>query len=175
MSRSLSSPAELRHADGTSVRLEDDTLEVLDATGRCLIRIDERGLHLFAPHGDLNLHAPEGKVQIQSRDGIALDTAADLDAKVGRVTVETTEVSLRADRWLARCESMLHEVGRWELRAERIAERATDVYRRADELLQQNAGRMRILVEGRYRLWSRQATIESEDDVRVDGKQIYLG
>jgi hypothetical protein len=66
-------------------------------------------------------------------------------------------------------------VGHWELRAERVVERITDVYRNVDGLLETRAKRLRTLVATTLELFGRRTTITSEKDTRIDGERVLLG
>ena len=96
----------LRRSDGSSAQLEDDTIVVRDRRGRPILSFGPDGVTLTAADGDLTLAAPNGRVVIEA--GTDLDVAA------------KRRLSLRA-------EQVAQTVGRWELQAHRIAERAVDV------------------------------------------------
>lgn len=84
-----------------------------------------------------------------------------LSAPTGRISIRASEV--------------VCEAGRFELRAERIIERAGDVYREIGGVLQTRAARVRTLVSGAYHLLSKRARIAAEEDAAVDGKRVLLG
>lgn len=65
--------------------------------------------------------------------------------------------------------------GRRELVAERVVERATDVYRQVSGLLQTTASRARTLVEGDHDLCAGRTNISSNEDTSIDGKRVLLG
>ena len=84
-----------------------------------------------------------------------------LAADTGRVVIRGLEASI--------------EVSKLEVRAARIVERAAEVYRDVDTLLQTRAGRVRTLVRGAMELLSGSTRIASEDDTSIDGKRVLLG
>jgi hypothetical protein len=84
-----------------------------------------------------------------------------LAADQGRVVIRAAEASI--------------EVSRLEVRATRIIERAAEVYREVDTLMQTRAGRLRTLVAGAFSLLAGSTHIASEEDTAIDGKRILLG
>jgi len=74
-----------------------------------------------------------------------------------------------------RASEVVCETGRYELRAERIFERARDVYREVEGLVQTRAGRVRILARDVYHLFAKRMHLLAEDDAAVDGKRVLLG
>jgi hypothetical protein len=67
------------------------------------------------------------------------------------------------------------EAGRIELRADRIFERARDLYRDVEGLLQTRAERVRTLATGAYQLFAKRVNVLAEEDAAVDGKRVLLG
>lgn len=144
----------LRRSDGSSAQLEDDTIVVRDRRGRPILSFGPDGVTLTAADGDLTLAAPNGRVVIEA--GTDLDVAA------------KRRLSLRA-------EQVAQTVGRWELQAHRIAERAVDVYRHVDGLVHTQAGRVRQIVDGAHQLVAKRASVTCDEEVSIDGNRILLG
>jgi hypothetical protein len=67
------------------------------------------------------------------------------------------------------------DAGKLEINAERVVERAKEVYREVDGLLQTRAGRLREIVRDTYRVLARRVHIAAEEDTTVDGKRVLLG
>jgi hypothetical protein len=67
------------------------------------------------------------------------------------------------------------EAGRFELRADRIFERARDVYREVEGVLHTRAGRIRTLATGAVQLFAKRVNVLAEEDAAVDGKRVLLG
>lgn len=84
-----------------------------------------------------------------------------LSSETGRVVIRGAEASI--------------EVGKLEISAGRIVERAFEVYRDVDTLLHTRAGRLRTLVRGAMDLLSGSTSIASEEDTAIDGKRVLLG
>lgn len=95
---------------------------------------------------------------------------AEISAPAGDLTLSAPSgrISLRAGE-------VVCEAGRFELRAERIVERAGDVYREIGGVLQTRAGRVRTLVSDVYHVLAKRARIAAEEDAAVDGKRVLLG
>ena len=78
------------------------------------------------------------------------------------------KISLRAQE--VECEA-----GRIELRADRIFERAREVYREVEGLLHTRAERVRTLAHGAYYVFAKRVNVAAEEDASVDGKRVLLG
>jgi hypothetical protein len=91
-----------------------------------------------------------------------------LEAPAGSIVLRTARVETIANE-------IASVVGKVELRAERIVERAVDVYRDVEGTLQTRAGRMRTLVEDAFRLFARRTDVRSREDTAIDGKRVLLG
>jgi hypothetical protein len=67
------------------------------------------------------------------------------------------------------------EAGRYEVRAERIVERAHDVYREVEGLLHARADRVRTLARDAFQVFAKRLHLAAEEDASVDGKRVLLG
>lgn len=124
------------------------SVELRDPEGRLLVRYGSDGsLTLAAPAGDLVLQAPNGAVRIAAR---------------GALEIEAASASIRVANEL-------------ELRATRFVTRARDVLRDATGLVQERAGRMRLLVADLLRVESDSTTMLSERETSIDGSRIHIG
>lgn len=142
-----------RLADGATVSVEDGAAEIKDERGRLLVRYEGGQARIAAPAGDLVLDAPEGRVVVRGKD-IALEAA---------------------DRLISTAAVIAQSAERVEVHADRLVEKARDVYRDAAELVQTRAGRMRQIVEGAFSLHAKRTQIASEEDTSIDGKRVHLG
>lgn len=112
----------------------------------------EAGVELRVAHGDLTLSA------------------------AGRIVVRGgTEITIAAPAVRTTAPLIAESAGRRELVAERIVERASDVYRDASGLVQTTAARARTVVEGDHDLHAARTTITSEGDTTIDGERVLLG
>jgi Protein of unknown function (DUF3540) len=104
-----------------------------------------RTVALRVEKGDLLLEAPAGSIVLRS-------------ARVETIANEVASL-----------------VGKVEIKAERIIERAVDVYRDVEGTLQTRAGRVRTLVQDAFRLFARRTDVRSREDTSIDGKRVLLG
>jgi hypothetical protein len=147
-----------------------------DRDGTALVTYEPgRGLSVSAPSGDLRLSAPRGRVIIDAGEDIALSARGALDVQADTSHWQSREARITAEQLVTRCEQIAQVVGRWELRAQRVVETATDVYREVEGLAQTRAGRVRELVAGAYQLFAGRASIAADEDASIDGKRVLLG
>lgn len=147
--------ATVRAPSGATAAVEGDAIVLRDAAGHALLSYDAATarLTLEAPTGDLRLGAPNGSVVIDARD----------------------EVTLRAERLRATLADAVWVAGRWELRAERLAERLGHAVRDVDGLMLTRVERARTLVRDAFDLVAKRTRLTSRDDTVVDGKRVLLG
>ena len=121
-----------------------------EADGERLVLRDTRGAIVVvydAERGTAEIAAPAGDLV--------------LSAPKGKIALRALEVEC--------------EAGRIELRADRIFERARDLYRDVEGLIQTRAERVRTLATGAYQLFARRVNVLAEEDAAVDGKRVLLG
>ena len=121
-----------------------------EVDGERLVLRDARGAIVVvydAEHGTAEIAAPKGDLV--------------LSAPHGKIALRAREVEC--------------EAGRIELRADRIFERARDIYRDVEGLLQTRAERVRTLATGAYQLFAKRVNVVAEEDAAVDGKRVLLG
>jgi hypothetical protein len=121
-----------------------------EVDGERLVLRDARGAIVVvydAERGTAEIAAPKGDLV--------------LSAPHGKIALRAREVEC--------------EAGRIELRADRIFERARDIYRDVEGLLQTRAERVRTLATGAYQLFAKRVNVVAEEDAAVDGKRVLLG
>lgn len=152
--------AELR-TGSVSARVEDGSIVVRSADGSIVLTHDpERGeTRLCQPAGDLVLEAPAGTMRLKAKE----------------LEFEAEQITQRADRVLTVASHIGWSADRWELRVNRIKERAREVYRDVDEVLSTRAGRLRTVVRTSAQLLAKRTTIRSKEDTSIDGRQVLLG
>ncbi|MBL8604167.1 MAG: DUF3540 domain-containing protein [Myxococcales bacterium] len=145
-----------------------DVLRVTDAEGRLLFEHHSgtRVTVIVAPEGDLELRAPQGKVKIVAAEGVELSTPR-LHAEVGEAKVEGRTLTASFDR-------VRQVVGVIETQAERVLERAKNVYREVEELSQTRAGRLRLVAEKTVHMLGQRTLIKAKEDVKIKGDKVYL-
>ena len=152
--------AAVRSRDGASARLVEDAhgerIELRDRRDRLLFEYrPETGKSVLSvPAGDLELRAPAGSIELAAGHDVRIRARR-------RLRAEGEEVKLVATRL--------------ETVADRIFEKARDVYRRVESLHQLEAGRARTLVRGAFYLLGKRTYLEGEEAVKIDAERIDLG
>jgi Protein of unknown function (DUF3540) len=179
-----------------------ERIVVRDARGQALFeRCSASGRTVVsAPSGDLVLAAPNGDVEIVSggevrcrgasvdlrasgASGAALHVGAsgarlsgralEIVAETGRMLIaDLAYRGLRVDATLERVRSVAGQV---ESVTGRLVQRAKSLFREVEEVEHVTAGRMRTVVEGSYVVRGGSASVTAEEDVKIDGKRVYLG
>lgn len=136
--------------DGARATVEDGQIVLRGDDGGWIARYDAKdGVTLSAPE-KLRLAAPEIEIEADA-----------LTQRVRQLVTEADQVAISADRW--------------SLRANRIRERAKDVFRDVESLLQVRAGTLRSIARGGMSLFAHRTSIRSEKDTAVDGERVLLG
>lgn len=159
---------------------------------------------LGALRGDLALHAPEGFVDLTAgrgvraagQESVTFSTRGDegeksatlhldrrgallhgeelelsgerasLHASETRYVGKTLEATVGQARWaIERVESVVGQ----------LVERLETAHRTVSGLQRLTAGRVRTLVRGAYQLKARRGSLKSKEELKLDGKKIYLG
>jgi hypothetical protein len=165
------------------------------AEGRSVVYAPEGDL-AFSAAGDISLEAggavriDASEVTASARAAVRVGTeraglelrggAAQLDAE--RLRVATTEARVETDRGELRArllettiEHARHAGELLELRVGRIIERARESYREVEELAQTRAGRLRLVAERTFHMLGERTLMKARQDVKVDGKKVYIG
>ncbi len=168
---------------GASANVEGDRIEVRDVGGKLLFEYDAatgRG-SLTMPTGDLALHAPQGNIDIVAGGtvrcrGEKVSFASKVMAfSSERADVLFAEANVRGVRLSATVDQVRMVADRMEQVAVNVLQRAKRVIRHVEGLEQVTAGRSRTIVEGAYSVKAARASVDAEDDVKIDGKRIHLG
>ena len=169
---------------GASATAEGERLVVRDARGAIVVVYDaEAGsATIVAPVGDLRLAAPTGNVVIEAGEDVELSSrrtvrtravAVESDADVTRFRSKAFEVVTGV--WQTTARTVVHGVGSWSLGAERVLERANDVVRAVQGLMETRAGRVRTVVQDTTQVRSGSTSISSKEDTFIDGRRVLLG
>jgi hypothetical protein len=145
-------------APARKVRRSPPTLSVVHTPGGASAEAHGERLVLRDPRGAIVVvyDAERGTAEIAAPAGDLV-----LSAPKGKISLKALEVEC--------------EAGRIELRADRIFERARDLYRDVEGLLQTRAERVRTLATGAYQLFAKRVNVLAEEDAAVDGKRVLLG
>jgi hypothetical protein len=161
------------------VRAELAVVGYAPAVGdRVLVECTEEGWFVLGVLGSARRRSPTAELAaVRTEGGVELRLAeGDLTITApGRVVLRASEVETTAESIRTSASEAVTTVGRLEVEASRIVERAGDTYRHVDGLAELQAGRARMLVEGSYQLAAERATIQSDEDTIVDGKRVLLG
>lgn len=169
-------------------------------TGRSVLSAPSGSLALHAPEGDIEL-VSGGAVRCRGAGGVTLEAGAAssparpqerrpslaLGKEGARLAARTLTIAgERADLLLA--DARYHGVRlsatveqakvvmeRLESAAVQVVSRAKRFFRHAEDLDQLTAGRSRTVVEGAYTVQGGHASIQAKDEVKIDGKRVYLG
>lgn len=178
--------------------------ELRDESGRLLFEYDPGAKRavVHIPEGDLDIAVARGGLTISARDGVRLESERSIDLCVARggtsaakatlgpegVTLAGAAVRLlgeRAELLAARIGlrgrlletnvERLHQVaGVLDTSAERIIERAKDVYREVEGLSQHRAGTVRWVAEKTASFLAENTLIKARDRVKIKGERIHL-
>ncbi|MFO0756819.1 MAG: DUF3540 domain-containing protein [Byssovorax sp.] len=191
-------PLALRADDGATVEQRNGAIELRDPEGRLLVRYADGAAEIAAPARDLRLSAPNGRVVVSAGLDVSVEAARDVSHKAGRsldlasggaaqlkaarVDVEskasrvvTGEAAVLARAITTTAEHLSTSVGRYELSATRLVEKAKDAFRDVTDLLQARIGRSRTVVKDTYTLDARRTTVNSTEETSIDGSKILLG
>ncbi len=192
-------------SSGASALVDGDRIEVRDPKGRLLFDYDAvtgRG-SLTMPAGDLALHAPQGNIDIiaggavrcRGAEGVSIGAGEDkqgsslltigkeklafaaraMSFSAERADMLFAEAKVHGVRLSATVEHAQMVFDRVETVAVSVVQRAKRVIRHVEGLEQLTAGRLRTLVSGAYSVKAQHASLEAEDDVKIDGKRVNLG
>jgi len=165
--------ARVTTSGGASAEAHGETIVVRDPVGKVVIDYDATTGTLRIGTGleKLVLDAKEIELKAQVRASLV---SPDLEITTTRASLHAEETTFVAETIHTVANELVEIVGRWEVRAERIMERAGEVYREA-ELVETKADRVRTLAKAAFDVIAGRATILADDDAVVDGKRVLLG
>lgn len=151
-----------------------ELLEVRDADERVLFELDTKTgkARVMMPGGSLSLEAPDGDIELVAKGSVRargqrIELSGGSDAKASLLLGDRiAQLSAKG---------LVFAAERIESAAERLVERARNVYRQVEELHQLRAKRTRTLVEEGHVVRAGHASLEATEEVRIDGSRINLG
>lgn len=145
-----------------------EALRVLDASGNLLFehRPDEGLTVISVPHGDLELRAPTGSVRVVAGKRVEV-RAQEADLRV-------TEARLTARQLVTTVDRVREALGVLETRADRVIQRAKNVYTEVEELAQTRAGRVKLIAERTVHVLGKRALVRATEDVKIKGEKVHL-
>lgn len=162
---------------GARVTVEGDSVAIHSEAGALIASYDSATGELrLCAEGDLRLSAPHGRAILEGAQGIEVGGGQGrLTIQGGDAVIRSESTSIHADRVEVEARVSRWAVAEWDLRAERVVERAKNVFRHVDGLLETRAKRLRTLVATTLELRGRRTTVISEKDTRIDGERVLLG
>ena len=155
----MAPPFELRSGE-TCARVEDGRLVVRGGDGALIVSFDP----------------DSGVTRVNAdRSVLSIEASERLELKAPEVTIEAKRLLQRVTRLVTEAEHVSTSTGRWDLRANRLTERARDVFRDVESLLQTRAGTIRSIARGGMSLFANRTSIRSKKDTAVDGERVLLG
>ena len=164
-------------ATGASASVEQDAIVVRDAQGAVVFRFDScTGVAtLVSPGSELRLSAPHGKLVLEAGTDIELRAGGSTRLLSRDLTAAVDTANLQVEKLQVTSTDADIVVDRWRLKADRILEKAGDVYRDIDGLLQTHADRLRAVVRGATQILSGRTLIVREKETAIDGEKVLLG
>ncbi len=151
-------PVELRAGDARAL-VEEGRIVLRGSDGELIVSYDPAlGVARVAGAAVLELEATE-RLELKSKT-ITLD-AESLTQRVGDLITEADRIATSADRW--------------DLRVNKLTERAKNAFRDVEALFQTRAGTLRSIAREGMSLFANRTSIRSKKDTAVDGERVLLG
>lgn len=163
----------------------DRVLLVTDADDAYVLAVLERAqgnqATLDLP-GDTEIRTAGGRLRLSARDGIGLESAADVSLLSTRLNVSAVQgevlvnsLSFTGDL-LRGCVDRIKLVGRsFDSVLDRFYQRVSRSYRHVDEIDQVKASQMHYEAKNTLSLHAKHAVITADELVKVDSEQIHMG
>ena len=158
-------------------------------TGRTTLICERGALAFSAPEGDIELSAG-GEVRVKGDAGVQIASGraafslrgalASLSSAALSVTAQRADLGVRdlayaGERLRARLSDSKLVLDRVETIATQLTERCKEAIREVEGLSQLRAGRMRSLIKDGLFVRAGHASIEAEEDMKIDGQRVHLG
>lgn len=182
----VSEPAAPQRIDtpaGASASCDGDVIVVRDPGGAIVVTYDAAtgSATIAAPSGDLRLAAPKGRVVVEAGTDLELSAARtrlrseELEVEAGRTRLRSAALELVSEVMEVSSSSVVVGAGRLQVSAERVFEKARDIYREVEGVIDTKAGRLRSVVRGAWQAKSGSTSIVSKEDTFLDGRRVLLG
>lgn len=159
-------------------------LSIVPGRGTYIVAVLEReaeGVRL-ALEGDLELHAPNGRVVIAAKDGVDLVSTSAVRVTSDELKVTSRAADLVIDQLGLMGATVQAQVQKVKVVAEtidqaadRVVQRLKRAYRFVAEMDQTRAQRIDMTAEKTLNLHAENAVVTAQELVKVDGSQIHMG
>jgi hypothetical protein len=191
--------------ESIQIKYENDNLvfEYDTELQRATLSVAKGDLCLNAPDGEIQFFSSKGincrslgDVHLESQSKINLNvpsssatpvstlelTAQRASLSAAACDIKTKQANLLAEHTKVEGESLIATLARSKLVierletvAQRICQRAVNIFSRVENLQQTQAGKVRTLVTDDYYLKAKHTDIHAEQDVKINGDKIHLG
>ncbi|MCX5830183.1 MAG: DUF3540 domain-containing protein [Deltaproteobacteria bacterium] len=183
-----------KDGDGYSVRLENGAVVAARRAGGCLLAPETGDEVLIADNGECafilsvltspgdtgRITLPDkstiegGEITFTASQGVAMEAPRiSLTGILGEVRF--TGLSLLSQWCDVRIRKIVAVVEIWDRVIGRLTERIRDSYRWIENTEHTTAGRIRTIVKKRFFLSAKNASLNAEEEVKLDGKKIHIG
>lgn len=179
--KSADSSPRIVMSDGSAATLEGARLTVEGPGGELRVVYEEGKVTLFVDAPDVIIKA-RTRARIEASEELTLASSGRIALEAPRVDSRSEEATWTSGRLELAVGVLQTAARRTTVVAEEIEticgglfERSREVLRETSGLVEERAGRLRVLVSDAYRLVARRGSIESEEDTKIDGKRVLLG
>ena len=132
--------------------------------------------------GNITLEAPQGRLNISTKEGIDLASGAAIDLLSPQFKMTTLEGDINIDnleatgnRFSAHIKRIKVFAGTIDTIAERLTHRVKNWFRFVDGLDQLRAGNLMHFIRKAISMRATHTIITAKEDVKIDGKRIHMG
>jgi hypothetical protein len=196
-------PVALRLRNGAEARLvaQGTALELKSSQGAVLFRYEasEQGSHLHIEADRLSLASLRGDLELSSAanvtvqgqrvslrggatDAVAVLSADGVELRGRKLHLQSEDAHYEATRSLFRSAQVRAELGDVHVRVERletvaqqVVQYARNLYQRVEEVAQQRAGTLRMLIDQTWQVRAKRALTRTQETFKVRAETIHLG
>lgn len=116
-----------------------------------------------------------GLARVASSAVLALEATERLELKSKEITVDAARLTQRVGDLITEADRVTTSADRWDLRVNKLTERAKNAFRDVESLFQTRAGTLRSIAREGMSLFANRTSIRSTKDTAVDGERVLLG
>jgi hypothetical protein len=151
-------PPELRVGDARAL-VEEGRIVVRDESGALIVSYDPT----------------LGVARVAGATVLALEAADRLELKSKEITVDAERLTQRVGDLVTEADRVATSADRWDLRVNKLTERAKNAFRDVEALFQTRAGTLRSIAREGMSLFADRTSIRSKKDTALDGERVLLG